>query len=137
MPRILIIDHETLTLGTIQSWLIREGYEVVAVPDARNGLLAFQHSPFDVVLIDLLMPGMDGVQTINALRRIRPNVAIVAMSGMTFHHRVRDKLPDFIGLGARLDVTGTLHKPFESAQLIEAIRTCLSDVRQTPGADAA
>ena len=126
MPRILVIDDETLVLGTIQAWLVREGYEVVAVSNGRNGLLAFEHSPFDAVMVDLFMPDMDGAETIDALRRLDPHVAIIAMSGMTFREAARERPPDFLGIGVRIDALCTLHKPFKNAELIAAVRACVA-----------
>ncbi|HMK81440.1 MAG TPA: response regulator [Xanthobacteraceae bacterium] len=129
MPRILVIDDDTRVLGTIQSWLIREGYEVVAVSDGRNGLLAFEHSPFDAVMVDLFMPDMDGAETIHALHRLNPQVAIIAMSGMTFFRETRERAPDFLGMGIRINAVRTLHKPFKRAELIAAVRACVAATR--------
>ena len=61
--------------------LTHAGYEVVHAADGRAGLAAFERSPVDVVVTDINMPEMDGIEVISTFRRLYPNVPIVAISG--------------------------------------------------------
>ena len=82
MSRVLIVDDDILLLTTLEAMLVEEGFEVVAVDGGRKAVTALQAEPFDVVLVDMVMPGMDGFQTIRECRRINPAMPIVAMTGV-------------------------------------------------------
>lgn len=124
MPRILVVDDDTLILATVQMLLVNEGFEVVAVDQGRKAVLALERSPFDVVIIDMFMPGMDGYQSIKEIRRLDPGLPVIAMSGVMFRESSAGRLPDFLGMAAKMGATGTLHKPFRSVELLEAVRAC-------------
>jgi CheY-like chemotaxis protein len=72
MTRILIVDDDTLVLASVQMLLIHAGHEVRAVDQARNAVRALEREPFDLVIVDVFMPGMDGYQAIKEFQRARP-----------------------------------------------------------------
>ncbi len=120
MSRVLIVDDDILLLTTLEAMLVDEGFEVVAVDGGRKAITALQSQPFDVVLIDMVMPGMDGFQTIRECRRINPEMPIVAMSGVLF--RGSGNTPDFSAMAATLSGMRILHKPFDQITLGNALR---------------
>jgi CheY-like chemotaxis protein len=79
MARILIVEDDKLSRRICVQLLKRDGYEVF---EAENGRVAMEHllrQPVDLVVTDMIMPVMDGVETILAVRRLYPNVKIIAM----------------------------------------------------------
>jgi len=120
MSRVLIVDDDILLLTTLEAMLVDEGFEVVAVDGGRKAVTALQSQSFDVVLIDMVMPGMDGFQTIRECRRINPAMPIVAMTGVLF--RATGNTPDFAAMAATLSGMRILHKPFDQTTLGNALR---------------
>ena len=124
MSRILIVDDDLLMLATLEAMLVDEGFEVVAVDGGRKAVSALETAWFDAVIVDIVMPGMDGYQTIREFRRIKPSVPIIAMSGVAFQMPPSGR-PDFSTMAAKLGATRILHKPFDQARLGSAVRACL------------
>jgi len=124
MARILIVDDDTLVLASVQMQLIHAGHEVRAVDQARKAVLALERQPFDLVIVDVFMPGMDGYQAIKEFQRLDPGIPIIAMSGVMFRESSQRHAPDFLGMAGKLGATRTLSKPFKPAELIEAVEAC-------------
>ena len=124
MSRILIVDDDILMLATLEAMLVEEGFEVVAVDGGRKAVSALETAWFDAVIVDIMMPGMDGYQTIREFRRIKPSVPIIAMSGVAFQMPPSGR-PDFGAMAAKLGAARILHKPFDQARLGSAVRACL------------
>jgi DNA-binding response OmpR family regulator len=127
MTRVLVIDDDQSVGAAIQLTLARQGYETVLVPDAHAGVQAFESSKFDLVMVDIFMPGIDGLETIKDFRERAPTVPIVAMSGFRFRNSV-PSVPDYLGMAAKLGATFCLRKPFAPDQLMAAINSCLDPV---------
>ena len=72
MARILVIDDDRNVLATIKLLLEREAHDVVASPDSRTGLDLFEASSFDLLIVDIFMPGMDGIETMKQVHQRRP-----------------------------------------------------------------
>jgi len=121
MSRVLIVDDDVLLLTTLEAMLVDEGFDVVAVDGGHKALTALSAEPFDAVLIDMVMPEMDGFQTIRECRRINPQLPIIAMSGILFRERA-GRLPDFAAMAATLSGLHVLHKPFDQTTLGNALR---------------
>jgi CheY-like chemotaxis protein len=124
MPRVLVVDDDTLVLASVQMLLIHAGHEVVAVDHGRKAVSALQQAPFDLVIVDLFMPGMDGYQAIKEFKRLDPGIPVIAMSGVMFRESSAGRLPDFLGMAGKLGATRTLHKPFKPAELLQAVQEC-------------
>jgi DNA-binding NtrC family response regulator len=124
MSRILIVDDDTPVLASVEMLLIHAGHDVRVVHQARKATLALEREPFDLVIVDVFMPGIDGYQAIKEFQRIDPGVPIIAMSGVMFRNSSRRHAPDFLGMAGKLSATRTLNKPFEPAELMEAVQAC-------------
>jgi CheY-like chemotaxis protein len=124
MLRVLVVDDDTLVLASVQMLLIHAGHEVVAVDHARKAIIALEQGPFDVILVDLFMPGMDGYQAIKEFKRFDPAIPIIAMSGIMFRESSAGRRPDFLGMASKLGASHTLHKPFKPAELLAAVQEC-------------
>ena len=104
--------------------LDRQGYDTVLAPDAHAGIEAFESSKFDLVMVDIFMPEVDGLEAIKDFRGRAPSVPIVAMSGFRFRGSVTSA-PDYLAMAAQLGATCCLRKPFALQQLMVAINSCL------------
>jgi len=118
MPRILVVDDETLARTAITIALEANGFDVVAVESGKSGLSAYDESQFDLAIVDFFMWDMDGLEVIKALRKRNPKLPIIAMSGGTDGLAVLDILPT----AAEMSGIICLHKPFRPNELIQAIQ---------------
>ncbi len=79
--RILIVDDDPLIRASLYEELCREGYSVAMAADGPEGLRYFEQTPCSIVITDLKMPRMDGLQLLQALRQKSPNVAVILLTG--------------------------------------------------------
>ena len=124
MPRVLVIDDDEAVCRAIEAVLRRHACVAVVADSGQLGIRLFEASHFDVVMVDIFMPGMDGLEAIKGFRKRAPGVPIIAMPGYT-PHRSSAPVPDFLGMASKLGATHCLQKPFTSHQLIAAIDACL------------
>lgn len=122
MTRILIIDDDKAVRGAMQVLLQVEGFEVALASDGPSGLAAVQTVKPDLVIVDMFMPGMNGRDTIRALRARAPHLPIIAASGaMAAPPAGSGESAE----GADVGPDVRLYKPFRPRQLIEAVRGLL------------
>lgn len=116
--RILVVDDEENILEAVQDMLEDSGFEVVTAFNGREAMEIFNADPdrIDLVLTDLMMPEMDGVATIRAIREVRADLPIIAASGMT-SRKVRESLQ----AGAQTFIS----KPFTAEKLLSSIHDVL------------
>jgi two-component system response regulator (stage 0 sporulation protein F) len=115
-PTVLVIDDDEAVRSSLEMLLEAYGYEVVLARDGRQGLAAFRANEPDVVLVDLMMPIQDGIETIALIRREWPEAFIVAMSG--------GGIGNWDGLKVALEVGAdrAIEKPFEADELLDILR---------------
>ena len=118
LTRVLVIDDDESVSAAIQTILAAHRCETEISPRAFDGIRALRHSNFDVVIIDIFMPGLNGLDAIQHIRRESP-VPIIAMSG--FQLRASADGVDYLGLAAQRGATLCLRKPFQPVELIDAI----------------
>jgi DNA-binding response OmpR family regulator len=129
MRRILIIDDDPAVGAATKMLLEHEGFDVSVVEDGRSGLQAFEANPFDVVIVDIFMPGLDGFATIKAFRQLNPTVPIVAISGFMDLYAFRDsadKGPDILSMATEIGAVQSVQKPFRPQELLRAVRASLA-----------
>jgi YesN/AraC family two-component response regulator len=130
MQRILIIDDERDVRDSVKCVLDLAGYEVLTAENATEALEQLGRTPMDLVITDIIMPKMNGVQAIESIRRAFPLVRIVAISGGG-NFGVAGYQPTAIATNAYLrsaEEAGAhvvLTKPFESDDLIEVVEKLL------------
>jgi CheY-like chemotaxis protein len=117
--RILVIDDDACVSTAIRAILARRQCETVLASRAHAGIHAFQTFGFDVVMVDLFMPGMNGLDTITRIRS-KSAVPVIAMSGFRLRNSL-DPDQDFLGMAMLRGATISLRKPFSPPQLVAAI----------------
>ena len=117
--RILIIDDEVNVLFVMHDALSRAGdeYEVVSAQNGHEALDKFRAMPFDLVITDLRMPDMDGVELTEAIKTLNPKTVVIWMTAYGCHN-VRTA-------AARLMVYACLDKPVEVAEIWRITREAL------------
>lgn len=130
MQRILIVDDERDVRDSVKCVLDLAGYEVLTAENVTEALAQLERTPMDLVITDIIMPKMNGVQAIESIRKAFPTVRIVAISGGG-NFGVVGYQPTAIATNAYLrsaEEAGAhvvLTKPFELDDLIEVVEKLL------------
>jgi DNA-binding response OmpR family regulator len=120
VARILIIDDDELVRRTLRRALEDAGHKIAEAVDGRDGVAKFEAMKPDLVLVDLIMPKQEGIETITGLRRHGADVPIVAMSGGG-----RIGTGTLLEAAAKLGANRTITKPFRIDELLSVIEDCL------------
>jgi DNA-binding response OmpR family regulator len=115
MASILVIDDEAPIRALLSTALQSAGYAVVEAANGREGLRSYRQMPADLVIVDLLMPELNGSDTIIELTREFLDIKVIAISGVFGEEHLRKTARL---LGARR----TLRKPFGIEELLSAVR---------------
>jgi two-component system, NtrC family, response regulator AtoC len=78
--RVLVVDDEEIVRESLLGWLEKDGYRVETAPDGPTALARIAAEPWSIVLVDLKMPGMDGMQVLEETRKLRPEAVVVIMT---------------------------------------------------------
>ena len=133
MASILIVDDDTAVQATIRLLLERAGHRVVSASDGRKGLASLGGERFDLLFLDIFMPGMDGFETMRTVREQHPHIPIIVISGRPISWD-GDAAPDFLTMATKLGAISSLQKPFRSAELLAAVSRCLEAGGRSPAA---
>jgi CheY-like chemotaxis protein len=121
MARVLVVDDDPAIRGTVKRALVAHGYEVVEASDGSQALELFRAHPADLVLTDLYMPGVDGLEFTRRLAKEFAGARVVAMSG-----GVLQTPADALEVAAMLGAAATLPKPFSLDELLDVVRKVLA-----------
>jgi CheY-like chemotaxis protein len=116
MARILIVDDDEMDRVLLSQALHRAGHEPLFAPNGKAALRIWKRNPADLVVTDIAMPELDGLELIEALRLEDPWVRVIAISGVS-----ADKLQSAERIGA----VATLVKPVDAGELLSAIEKAL------------
>jgi CheY-like chemotaxis protein len=108
----------------IEVYLKRQGFDVTVADGADAGMRALEQATFDVMLIDVFMPHMHGLESIRIFHERAPDVPIVAMSGYAFANT--ERAPDFLRMTLELGAARCLRKPFAPGALLATVNECLA-----------
>ena len=125
MPHILVIDDDPGVRAALKELLECEQYDVTLAKDGRMALRLLEGRAYDLVMVDAFMPGMDGLETLNVLRKLRPRMPIIVMSelGISAGSRApRDQL----AIAAEQGADRSIRKPFGSKELLQSVQSCLT-----------
>jgi DNA-binding response OmpR family regulator len=98
MTRVLVVEDDPSVGAAIRMILNREVCDTVHALDAAEGMRAFESSPFDLAIVDIFMPGINGLKTIAGFRQRAPTMPILAISGFRFRDSMGPGL-DFLAMG--------------------------------------
>jgi CheY-like chemotaxis protein len=118
MSSILVVDDEEQLRKLIREILEQSGYHVTEARDGKEAIQQYRLAPADVVIMDILMPEQDGLETIATLRREFPNVKVIAITGSSEMIGILN----FLDVAKMLGAHRTLQKPFEMKALLEAVQ---------------
>jgi CheY-like chemotaxis protein len=121
MQRVLVIDDDEQVRALLYEILDRAGFAVIEAMNGAEGLKLYRSQPADLVITDLIMPEMEGVETILELRREFPDARIVAISGGG-----RNGAGDYLPIAAQLGARRTVAKPFSRQDILDAVRDSLA-----------
>ena len=128
MASILVIDDDRAVLSTVKLLLERAAHTVEAVDNSRAGLRLLETRGFDLLVVDIFMPGMDGFETMRLVHQSRPEMPVIVMSGQEFRS-ASERGPDFLHMATKLGAISSLQKPFRPPELLAAVAKSLSDSR--------
>jgi two-component system, chemotaxis family, chemotaxis protein CheY len=119
-PRVLVVDDSALSRRTLRHILEPAGYDVAEAEDGLSALERYYIEKPDVVLLDLVMKGMYGLEVINKLRELDADARIIVVSAdiQTSSHELVEQA------GAK----GFVNKPFDKADILQALSSALSGV---------
>jgi two-component system alkaline phosphatase synthesis response regulator PhoP len=126
MAKILVIDDEPSIVNLVAAYLKPEGYEVFTASDGIAGLKAARAFKPDLVVLDLMLPGMDGIELLSQLRR-ESNVYVILLTART------EETDKIVGLSIGAD--DYITKPFSPRELVARVKAALR--RLQPGTGAA
>jgi two-component system alkaline phosphatase synthesis response regulator PhoP len=128
MTKILVIDDEPTIVNLVQAYLKPEGYEVFTATDGPSGLKAARAFKPDLVVLDVMLPGMDGLELLSRLRR-ESQVYVILLTART------EETDKIVGLSVGADDYVT--KPFSPRELVARVKAALRRLQTTPASGGA
>ena len=122
--RILVVDDETNIANSLKEILSDEGYDVATTEDGLNALDMIQSDPPDLLLLDVWLPGMDGIEVLKTVKIYHPEIEVLVMSG----HGTIDTAVKATKLGA----FDFIEKPFSMENLIQSVKSALGLKKKRP-----
>lgn len=120
MPRILLVDDDRALRAVARRHLESAGHEVVEAEDGAEALAIVSSEMFDVIVTDVYMPGVDGMELTLRLTRRLPGAKLVVMSGGGYSDK-----RDVLEIARRLGAVRTVAKPFGRDELLDAVTEAL------------
>ncbi|MBU4345685.1 MAG: response regulator [Desulfobacteraceae bacterium] len=127
--KILLVDDEEIMLKYLSRFLIKKDFDISTAMTGNEALEIIKKQDFIVVLLDVLMPGMDGIETLREIKKIKPMTEVIMLTG---HASVQVAIK-----GMKLGAFDYLMKPFNQDELIEKLRlACEKRIFNEKGIDA-
>ena len=121
MNSVLVIDDDPVIRSVVRRVLEKKGFEVSTAGDGQSGLSRFAELNPDLVIVDILLPGKEGIATILELRDANPDARILAITGGGSF-----AAGDVLRIAELLGADNSLKKPFQPAELIATVKRCLA-----------
>jgi len=117
LPKILLVEDETRLRKVLKKVLIAEGYDVIACASAEKAIVEFKNQKCDLIISDLVMPGMNGIQLLKKAKRIKPDVKMIVITAYGSYETAQQAL--------KLGVYDYIEKPFNLNDLRMNIKKVL------------
>ena len=125
---VLVVDDEEIMRDVLESLLVREGCSVQLAADGAEGLAAAQAGRFDAVLLDVMMPGVNGMDALKTLQQRDPDLPVIMVTAYGTTQTVRDALK-----GGAFDF---IEKPFTNEDVVQVVLNAVEHRRQVTGQGA-
>jgi two-component system response regulator AtoC len=122
-PRILVIDDEEIVRISCGKCLAPEGYDVDAAANGAEGLRLTRENDYDLILTDLKMPDMDGLEFLMTIKKTRPETKVIMITGYSTVEHAEE--------ASRLGAYDYIEKPFTPDTLIAAVKEALQGNKDT------
>ena len=120
--KILIIDDEELIIKSLKKLIEKNGFEVIVAKNGQDALVVTEDEQFDLIIADIRMPGMNGVETVNSIynnlqnnksKRV-PTIFITGFADEAMHQKAKELMP-----------VAYIYKPFDIADFVDRIKKVL------------
>lgn len=115
--KILVVDDNETFLDMLSLYLIKNGYDVISSSDGKDALCQFSSHIPDIIITDIIMPEVDGIELLLSLRKNNPDVKVIAMSGGN-----RGYASAYLQMAEKLGANAVINKPFELVDLLKEIK---------------
>jgi UDP-3-O-[3-hydroxymyristoyl] N-acetylglucosamine deacetylase len=122
--RILVVDDETNIVNSLKEILSDEGYDVLVTEDGLNALDIIQSDPPDLLLLDIWLPGMDGIEVLKTVKTYHPEIEVLVMSG---HGTIETAVK-----ATKLGAFDFIEKPFSMNSLTQSVKSALGLKKNRP-----
>lgn len=123
---LLLVDDDDLVRAATATALTESGFDVVTAANGHEAIDALRGAAhIEAIILDILMPQMDGIETLGAIRKEWPAKPVIAISG-----GFRSGWADALAMAAKFGATRTLSKPFLQRDLIKLVQAALAEARR-------
>ncbi len=138
MAKILVIDDEAEIRNVLRQILEREGFEVSIARDGKEGLAKLDGEGADLVITDIIMPGIDGVAALERIKKDKPDLPVIVISGggavaPRAYEPAAIATAAYLTSASQAGADRTLTKPFGREELVAAINSLLESKATSPG----
>jgi signal transduction histidine kinase/CheY-like chemotaxis protein len=123
--RLLVVDDEVIVVSLVSDALEDAGYQVLTATDSLAALELIRHHQLDLIISDIRMPGLNGIELVKQARSLQPDVAVIFITGFADLHSAKDAIQQ----GAH----DYIMKPFELTEIRAAVRKAIEKRNETAG----
>jgi two-component system, OmpR family, copper resistance phosphate regulon response regulator CusR len=117
MKKILVVEDDAQVISFINKGLTEGGFEVTAVLDGNTGMEMFRQHPFDLIILDIMMPGLNGLELCTEIRKVNKIIPILFLTALG--------TPENVALGLGIGADDYLIKPFKFVELLARVKSLL------------
>jgi CheY-like chemotaxis protein len=132
VANVLVVDDDPAVRTTVKLVLERSGHRVSVAADGRAGLTVLAAGGIDLLVVDLFMPGMDGMETLREARQRYADLPVIVMSGTSLGGPGQ-QAPDFLAMAVKLGAVRSVQKPFKPRDIVEAVQASLGNAAGARG----
>lgn len=116
VKHILIVDDDEMMRAFVKELLSMNNFRITEAANGKDGLKQFRDNTPDLVITDIIMPEMEGISFIRALREINKDIPIIAMTG-----NIHGRMEEYLQISSQLGADAVLRKPVKSQEFLDAI----------------